>query len=154
MESNPGAPVLAAEPAVLLTKGQLSNLYRQLKILLQGSEEAFLNGQDDLFGQLRSAAASVSRDPQRFALRPDLNLAQNGLLDEVLEGLPYKSRVSGLTQRDWESMSTGERDAFIRRLKSLLARYEAYDKDAGNWESFGSPNPNDWVYRVPLGMLP
>lgn len=154
MESSPGAPVLAAEPAVLLTKGQLSKLYQQLKILLHGSEEAFLNGEDDLFGQLRSAAAQMSRDPQQFAMNPDRNLAENGLLDEVLEGLPYKSRVSGLTQKAWESMSTGERDSFIRRLKGLLARYEAYDKDAANWESFGSPNPDDWVYRVPLGMLP
>lgn len=154
MESSPGAPILAAEPAVLLTKGQLSNLYRQIKLLLQGSEAAFLNGQNDLFAQLRSAAAQMSRDPQQFALRPDQNLAEAGLLDEVLDGLPYKSRVSGLSQQEWESMSTGDRDSFIRRLKSLLARYEAYDKDAANWESFGSPDPDDWVYRVPLGMLP
>ena len=154
MEENAGAPILAAEPAVLLTKGQLSNLYRQLKLLLKSSEEAFLSGQDDLFGMLRSAAAQMSRDPQQFSLRPDQNLAQNGLLDEVLEGLPYKSTISSMTQHDWEAMSTGERDTFIRHIKGLLARYEAYDKDAANWESFGSPNPNDWVYRVPLGMLP
>ena len=154
MEENSGAPILAAEPAVLLTKGQLSNLYRQLKLLLKSSEEAFLSGQDDLFGMLRSASAQMSRDPQQFSLRPDQDLVRNGLLDEVLEGLPYKSTISSMTQRDWESMSTGERDTFIRHIKGLLARYEAYDKDAANWESFGSPNPNDWVYRVPLGMLP
>ena len=35
------APLLAVEPAVLLTKGQLSNLYKQLKLLLEGSENAF-----------------------------------------------------------------------------------------------------------------
>ena len=154
MEENSGAPILAAEPAVLLTKGQLSNLYRQLKLLLKSSEEAFLSGQDDLFGMLRSASAQMSRDPQQFSLRPDQDLVRNGLLDEVLEGLPYKSTISSMTQRDWESMSTGERDTFIRHIKGLLARYEAYDKDAANWESFGSPNPTDWVYRVPLGMLP
>ena len=154
LESTPGAPVLAAEPAVLLTKGQLSNLYRQLKVLLRGSEEAFLNGQDDLFAQLRSAAAQMSRDPNQFALHPDRNLAENGLLDEVLDGLPYKSRISGLTRKDWEGMSTGDRQVFINRLKSLIARYEEYDKDATHWESFGSRNPEDWVYRVPLSMLP
>ncbi len=148
------APLLAVEPAVLLTKGQLSNLYKQLKLLLEGSENAFLNGDTDLFAQISSAAAQMSRDPNQFSLHPDRNLAENGLLDEVLDGLPYKSTIGTMTRKDWEDMSTGQRDAFIRRIKSLIARYEAYDKDATHWESFGSPNPNDWVYRVPLSMLP
>lgn len=155
LAQNPGnAPVLAVEPAVLLTKGQLSNLYKQLKLLLRGSEQAFLNGDADLFGQILSAAAQMSRDPGQFSLHPDRNLVENGLLDEVLADLPYKSVIGSMTRQDWEDMSTGQRDAFIKRIKSLLARYEAYDKDATNWESFGSANPNDWVYRVPLSMLP
>lgn len=155
LAANPNdAPVLAVEPAVLLTKGQLSNLYKQLKLLLAGSEQAFLNGDGDLFGQILSAAAQMSRDPNQFSLHPDRNLAENGLLDEVLADLPYKSVIGSLTRKDWEDMSTGQRDAFIRRIKGLLARYEAYDKDASHWESFGATNPNDRVYRVPLAMLP
>lgn len=155
LAANPNdAPILAVEPAVLLTKGQLSNLYKQLKIVLEGSEKAFLNGDSDLFEQISSAAAQMSRDPNQFALHPDRNLAQNGLLDEVLEGLPYKSTIGAMSRQDWENMSTGQRDAFIRRIKSLLARYEAYDQDSANWESFGASNPNDAVYRVPLSMLP
>ncbi len=148
------APVLAVEPAVLLTKGQLSNLYKQLKLLLQSSEQAFLNGDTDLFAQILSAAAQMQRDPGQFTLHPDRNLAENGLLDEVLNDLPYKSVIGSMTRKDWEDMSTGQRDAFIKRIKSLLARYDAYDKDSTNWESFGAQNPNDWVYRVPLSMLP
>ncbi|MDE7371071.1 MAG: VWA domain-containing protein [Desulfovibrio sp.] len=155
LAANPGdAPVLAVEPAVLLTKGQLSNLYKQLKLLLAGSEQAFLNGDADLFGQILSAAAQMSRDPNQFSLHPDRNLAENGLLDEVLADLPYKSVIGSMTRKDWEDMSTGQRDAFVRRIKGLLARYEAYDKDASHWESFGATNPNDRVYRVPLSMLP
>ena len=149
-----GAPVLACEPAVLLTKGQLSHLYQQMKLLLQASEEAFLNGDADLFGQIRSAAVQMSLDPKQFELNPERNLAENKLLDEVLLDLPYKSQVSGMTQQDWESMSTGARQSFISRLKALLARYEEYDHDSTHWESFGATNPNDWVYRVPLKMLP
>ena len=155
LAANPGdAPVLAVEPAVLLTKGQLSNLYKQLKLLLAGSEKAFLNGDADLFGQILSAAAQMSRDPNQFSLHPDRNLAENGMLDEVLADLPYKSVIGSMTRKDWEDMSTGQRDAFVRRIKGLLARYEAYDKDATHWESFGATNPNDRVYRVPLSMLP
>lgn len=155
LADNPGnAPILAVEPAVLLTKGQLSNLYKQLKLLLAGSENAFLNGDSDLFGQISSVAAQMSRDPQQFSLHPDRNLAENGLLNEVLIDLPYKSEIGSMSRQDWEDMSTGQRDSFIRRIKSLLARYEAYDKDATQWESFGATNPNDRVYRVPLSMLP
>lgn len=155
MAQNPGnAPVLAVEPAVLLTKGQLSNLYKQLKMLLAGSEKAFLNGDEDLFGQIASAAAQMSRDPNQFSLHPDRNLAENGLLDEVLEDLPYKSQVGSMSRQDWESMSTGQRDEFIKRIKSLLALYDAYDKDSTHWEDFGARNPNDRVYRVPLRALP
>ncbi|MCR4666328.1 MAG: VWA domain-containing protein [Desulfovibrio sp.] len=154
LETSQGAPVLACEPCVLLTKGQLSTLYSQVKLLLDASEEAFLNGETDLFAQIQSAAAQMSRDPKQFTLNPGRNLLENKLLDEVLLDLPYKSSVSTLTKRDWENMSTGARQTFILRLKALLARYEEYDKDATHWESFGSKNPEEWVYRVPLKMLP
>ncbi|MBO4369414.1 MAG: VWA domain-containing protein [Desulfovibrio sp.] len=154
LETAQGAPILACEPAVLLTKGQLNNLYAQVKLLLEASEEAFLNGETDLFAQIKSAAAQMSRDPKQFALHPDQNLIENKLLDEVLLDLPYKSTISSMTQQDWESMSTGARQSFIMRLKALLARYEEYDRDATHWESFGAKNPEDWVYRVPLKMLP
>jgi len=119
-------PIWAVESAVLLTKGQLRNLCQQLKLLLKKSEMIFLSSQDDFFD----------------------------LFKEVLEDLPCESRSSQMTQGDWEIMSTGERDSFIRRIKGLLAHYEAYDKDETKWESLGSPNPNDWVSCVPFYMLP
>ncbi|MDE5832380.1 MAG: VWA domain-containing protein, partial [Desulfovibrio sp.] len=155
LAENPNsAPILAVEPAVLLTKGQVSNLYKQLKLLLDSSEKAFLNGNVDLFDQIASAAAQMSRDPQQYALHPDRNLKENGLLDEVLDGLPYKSVIGTMTRKNWEDMSVGQRDAFIRRIKGLISMYENYDKDTANWEKFGSDNPNDAVFRVPLSMLP
>ncbi|MBQ7456344.1 MAG: VWA domain-containing protein [Desulfovibrio sp.] len=155
LESAQGeAPVLACEPAVLLTKAQLSKLYEQIKLLLEASEEAFLNGKTDLFAQIKSAAGMMSRDPKQFSLNPEQNLLENNLLDEVIADLPYKSQIATMTQQDWENMSTGARQRFISRLKSLLERYDAYDRDAANWERFGTSNPNDSVYRVPLSMLP
>jgi len=60
----------------------------------------------------------------------------------------------GMTEDEWYNKSVGEQTQFINRLKSRLARYEEYDRDRANWESFGSPNAGDWVYRVPLSMLP
>ena len=154
LEQSQGAPILACEPAVLLTKKQLDHLYAQLKRLLDASEEAFLNGQTNLFAQIQSASAQMSRDPKQFVLNPQANLLENKLLDEVLLDLPYKSHISGMTQQDWENMSTGERQKLISWLKGLLARYREYDSDNTHWECFGASNADDCVYRVPLKMLP
>ena len=96
----------------------------------------------------------MSSDPTSMASDPNANLAQKGVLLEVLDGLPYKSRVLGLRQEDWTNMSTGEQTDFIRRLKYLIRRYEEFDKDSKHWEGFGSDNHNEWVYRVPLDVLP
>ena len=108
----------------------------------------------NFYEQLISAAAQMSRDPSSFNKDPEANLAQKGVLLEVLDGLPYKSQVLRLRQEDWTDMSTGQQQEFIRRLKGLVRRYEEYDRDNTHWEGFGSPNTNEWVYRVPLDMLP
>lgn len=157
LEKNPqDAPVPAVYPAVLMTKSQLSQLRKQIKLIITTAEEAFLRDSENFnfYEQLISAAAQMSRDPSKFNADPNANLAQKGVLLEVLDGLPYRSRILGLKKEDWVNMSTGEQQEFISRLKALFARYDEYDRDERNWESFGSTNPNEWVYRVPLNMLP
>ena len=149
-----GAPVIAAQPAVLLTKNQLSDLAARLKIIIEQAERTKRTDSKDFFESILSASAQLTRDPAQFSRQPGQNLAQMGVLGEFLEGLPYKSEVLSLREEDWYNKSTGEQTAFINRLKSRVARYEEYDKDRANWESFGAPDPGDWVYRVPLNMLP
>lgn len=150
------APVPAVYPAVLLTKLQLSQLRKQLKLIITTAEEAFLQDSENFnfYEQLMSAAAQMSRDPASFNKDPGVNLARKGVLPEVLDGLPYKSHVLNLTQEDWTDMSTGQQQEFIRRLKGLIRLYEEYDRDNVHWEGFGSANANEWVYRVPLSRLP
>jgi serine/threonine-protein kinase PpkA len=142
------------EVAVLLTKNQLSDLQRQLKIIIDEAERVKRTDARDFFNSILSASSSLVRDPNLFSTNPGRNLQQLGVLGEFLEGLPYKSDIMMLTEDDWYRMSVGEQTAFINRLKSRIARYEEYDKDTSNWESFGVPNAGDWVYRVPLSMLP
>lgn len=157
LEADPdAAPVPVVEPAVLLTKSQLSRLRDQVKAIVLTAEEAFLqdSANFNFYEQLISAAAQMSRDPSSFSDAPDANLAQKGVLLEVLDGLPYKSQVLRLTQEDWTNMSTGTQQEFIRRLKGLIRLYDEYDRDNEQWESFGSDDPNEWVYRVPLKSLP
>ena len=99
-----------------------------------------------------SASARTARDPNMPT--QGKTLAELGVLGEFLDGLPYRSEVMLLTEEDWYRKSIGEQTAFINRLKSKLARYEEYDRDRKNWETFGTFSANDWVYRVPLNMLP
>lgn len=152
--ATPPTQIMAVEPAVLLTKNQLSDLSAQVKLLIDQATRAQRLGGSDFFQNLVSVAAQVTRDPSRFSYAPGQNLARTGVLSEFLEGLPYKSDVLGMTEDEWYNKSVGEQTQFINRLKSRLARYEEYDRDRANWESFGSPNAGDWVYRVPLSMLP
>ena len=150
------APVPVVSAAVLLTKMQLSQLRKQLKTIITTAEEAFLQDNENFnfYEQLISAAAQMSRDPSSFSSDPKANLAQKGVLLEVLDGLPYKSQVLNMTQDDWINKSTGEKEEFIKRLKGLVRRYEEYDRDNTHWEGFGAKDANEWVYRVPLSMLP
>ena len=143
LEENPNdAPVPVVEPAVLLTKLQLSMLRKQVKLIIDVAEEAFLRSDEDgsfnFYDQLVSAAAQMSRDPSAFTDSPGANLEKKGVLDEVLEGLPYKSQVLRFKRDDWSNMSVGQQREFIKRLKGLIALYDEYDSDTKHWESFGT----------------
>lgn len=149
-----GKRVSAVSVAVLLTKNQLSDLQRRLTIIIENAERTRKTDSRDFFQGVLSASAHLARDPAAFSQKPGANLGEMGVLSEFLDDLPYKSDVMLLSEDDWYRMSVGEQTAFINRLKSRVARYEEYDRDVNKWESFGSPDPGDWVYRVPLAMLP
>ena len=144
--------VPSVEVAVLLTKNQLNDLSQQIKIIIDNAERTKKTDSRDFFQGILSASTRMARDPN--APTQGKNLAETGVLAEFLEGLPYKSDIMLLREEDWYRMSVGEQTAFVNRLKSRLARYEEYDKDRAHWESFGAANAGDWMYRVPLTMLP
>lgn len=146
-EQSPGVEV-----AVLLTKNQLNDLSVQIKAIIDNAERTKKTDSRDFFQGILSASTRMARDPNLPT--QGKSLAELGVLAEFLEGLPYKSDIMLLREDDWYRMSVGEQTAFINRLKSRLARYEEYDRDRANWESFGQPDAGDWVYRVPLSMLP
>lgn len=138
--------------AVLLTKNQLNDLSVQLRSIIDNAERTKKTDARDFFQGILSASTRMARDPN--APTQGKSLAELGVLGEFLDDLPYKSDIMLLREEDWYRMSIGEQTAFINRLKSRLARYEEYDRDRDNWESFGQTNAGDWVYRVPLSMLP
>ncbi len=140
------------EVAIMLTKAQLSDLRDQLGIIVDNAERTKKTDSTDFFQGILSASARTSRDPG--APTAGQNLAQLGVLGEFLDGLPYRSEVMLLTEEDWYRMSVGQQTAFINRLKSKIARYEEYDRENALWERFGMYNSMDWVFRMPLSMLP
>jgi len=147
------APVVAAN--VLMTREQLNALSKQLGIIMENAERTQMLGTRDFFQGILAASAQMVQDPSRFAAQPGKTLADLGGFSEFLEGLPYKSRVMGLTEEDWYNMSVGEQNDFIYYLKDCLQSYRAYYDDLDNWGKFSGPaNSNDWLYRVPLARLP
>jgi serine/threonine-protein kinase PpkA len=77
-----------------------------------------------------------------------------GVLAEFLDDLPYRSNIMRLTEDDWYRLSVGEQQAIIDGLKSKIRRYRKYNNDVDNWISFGTSEPGDAVYRIPLAMMP
>ncbi len=148
-----GTQIPTVEVAVLLTKNQLNDLSQQLSIVIDNAERTKKTDARDFFQGILSASTKAARDPNS-PLPQGKNLSELGVLAEFLEGLPYKSDIMLLREEDWYRMSIGQQTTFINRLKSRLSRYEEYDKDQNNWESFGASNAGDWMYRVPLSMLP
>ncbi|UCF89874.1 MAG: hypothetical protein JSW39_16390, partial [Desulfobacterales bacterium] len=148
----PDTPALRV--TVLLTKNQLSDLHQRLKVILDEAQRTKRTGAKDFFQGILSAAAQISRDPTQFSQRPNENLGQMGFLSEFLDDLPYRSAIMRLTEEDWYRMSVGEQQALVDDLKSKIRRYQQYHDDVANWISFGTTDPGEAVYRVPLSMMP
>ncbi len=144
----------AFQVTVLLTKNQLSDLYQQLRIILENAQRTKRTGARDFFQSILSAAAQLSRDPIQFSRQPGKNLGQLGVLSEFLDDLPYRSSIMRLSEDDWYRMSVGEQQSLVDGLKSKLNRYKQIYDDVSNWQRFAEEDPGDAVYRVPLSLMP
>lgn len=147
-----GRATAALEVAVLLNKSQLESLARNLQMMVDSIRNARSAGSQDFFQNLVSLAAQTLRDPN--LMQRSGNLVQRGLLPEFLEGLPYRSAVLNLDEQRWAAMSAREQDDLVHGLESKLRLYKEYHDDVSNWQSFGSTDPAEALYRVPLAALP
>ncbi len=149
--ASPAQP--AFQVCALLSKWQLNDLQQGLKTIADAAIKTRVSPQN-FFQEVASAAANLSRDPNRLGQKSFGNLYESGLMGEFLEGLPYKSKTLGITQDLWLSWSVGEQQDFIDELQSKIKLYEKFHNDVSNWVSFGNATPGDAVYRVPLSALP
>ncbi|MFQ0998167.1 vWA domain-containing protein [Gilliamella sp. BG6] len=143
-----------AEPRILLTKSQLSDLSDVVSKIANAANDGLISA-DDMFSQLRSVAAAMGQDPSKLKSDSVTKIADLGLLGEYLDNIPYKSDVTGLDQDTWKSMSGLEQEKFIRNLNSKIRYYQKCNADVDRWISLAEgSDPRENVYPIPLEMLP
>ena len=148
------------EVRVLLTRDQLSDLHDVLRQVLARAEEGLLSPQNFL-DELKSLAATVSRDPERLGRTTATtagegsSLADMGLIGDYIEGLPYKGEVMNLSLEDWHNWPARRQIEFLRGLEEKIAYYRALHDNTDLWISLdGGPVDGDSVFPLALDMLP
>lgn len=101
--------VATAEAHILLTKSQLSDLSEVVKKIADAANQGLISS-SDMFAQLRSVAAAMGQDPNKIKDGTSTKLAELGLLGEYLDGVPYKSQVTGIDEETWKGMSVQEQE--------------------------------------------
>ena len=143
-----------AEVRVLLTKAQLSDLSDVVKKISDAANSGLISP-DDMFKQLRSVAAAMGQDPSKIKQGTSTKIAELGLLGEYLDGIPYKSQVTGIDEDAWKSMGGQQQEKFIIDLQKKLRLYQTYNADVDRWISLSEgSDPKDNVYPVSLEALP
>lgn len=144
----------STEVRVLLTKNQLSDMYQVVKSITDAVLEGMISP-DSFFTQLRSAAATLGRDPNQINQAKNAKLAELGLMGEYLEDLPYQSHILDMDEETWMSFGPHQQDALLKDLKRKLNHYQLYNDDTDRWIPLAeNSDPADYVYPVPIEMLP
>lgn len=148
------------EIQVLLTRDQLSELHDILRQVLLTAEEGLLSP-DNFLNELKSLAATVSRDPEQLGETTAItagegnSLADLGFMREYIEDLPYTGEVMNLSLQDWETWPAREQIDFLHRLDNKIAYYRALHDHTDLWVSLdGGAVDGDSVFPMALEMLP
>ena len=104
-------------PIVLVNRNQLSDLYTLVKGVLESGIAGQLSS-DAMFAQLQALAAQMGRDPNQ--LNKSSSIAEMGIMGELLDDLPYKSRIASYSPEDWYNLGSQEQDNIVRSLENSL----------------------------------
>jgi len=153
------------EVRVLITKNQLSDLQQTLKTILEAGERTRFNPKE-FFTQVLSVAARMSRRPETVsieaglaaptgALKKPQRLGDLGLVDEWLEGLPYKSKIMKLTEPQWLEWSISQQREFLDELEEKILLYQRFHDDLDRWVTLDAGRvKGDAVCLIPIDILP
>jgi hypothetical protein len=156
--ANPDLP--SVEVRVLLTRDQLSDLQFVLKKVLETAEEGVLSPRDFL-DELKSVAATISRDPTaasastRTTGAGGKNLVDLGYMREYIEDLPYSGEVMKISLETWEEWPAQQQLKFIHNIESKINYYQTIHDNTDLWVSLdGGPITGEAVIPIALRMLP
>jgi serine/threonine-protein kinase PpkA len=141
------------EIRLLLTRNQLNSLAQSLRVVVREGRAGMLSG-DGVYDALRRLAAENHRGaqlPQRGAERLD------DLVAEFLDGLPYRSRLAGMTRARWRQMSAVQQDLLLTDLERRVEFYREINETPGLWwprEARDDRERGEQMYPVPLDRLP
>lgn len=143
---------MVCTPIVLVNRNQLSDLYT----LVKGVLEAGIAGQlssDDMFAQLQALAAQMGRDPN--LLSESQSIRDMGIMSELLDDLPYKSRIAALTPDDWYNLGSQEQENMVRGLENALNYLQYCSSDSDRFIKLNEEaDASEEVYPIPLDALP
>lgn len=120
---------------LLLNKSDLSNLDEALRLILRKGEENILSA-DQMFNQVLTAAADMSRNPDNVSRNSGTSLADAALITEMLDGLPYQSRIMAVTENDWLSMSIAEQQTILNDLANKVELYARFNENTDLWVDY------------------
>ncbi len=139
-------------PVVLVNRNQLSDLYTLVKGVLESGIAGQLSS-DDMFSQLQSLAAQMGRDPNQLSKSKDIG--EMGIMGELLDDLPYKSRIATFTPDDWFNLGSQEQEAIIRDLENSLNYLQYCSSDNDRFIKLNAEaDDSEEVYPIPLDALP
>ncbi|WP_455183927.1 vWA domain-containing protein [Azospirillum palustre] len=138
----------------LVTKNQLSLIADAVRTVLAKGEETRGRSRD-FFNQLRMVSAVTTRLPQEVdAARLERLIEFNGI-NEYLEGLPYKSQLTDMTEQRWISMQASEQRELLDQLESKLNEYAKFNAQPLLWKPLdGRQGSGEEVMQIPLDSLP
>ena len=155
-------------PIVLVNRNQLSDLYTLVKGVLESGIAGQLSS-DAMFAQLQALAAQMGRDPNQ--LNKSSSIAEMGIMGELLDDLPYKSRIASYSPEDWYNLGSQEQDNIVRSLENSLNYLQHCSSDNDRFiklnylQHCSSDNDrfiklnveadaSEEVYPIPLDALP
>lgn len=140
---------------LLLNKQDLSDLYEALELIIEKQEENIITP-GEFFAQVLGAAADMSLKPEDVAERGSTTLSDAVGLTDLIAGLPYKSRIMGITATDWPRLSISEQATVINELYEKVERYRRYNASTDLWVDYlGTGSGADsLLYPMLLDDLP
>ena len=143
---------LALEPGVLLTKTQLSDLRDRINEIIDAMLRVEVGGQD-FFKELHAVVTIGGRDPGR--LREARTLMESNHFPDFLIGLPYKSKIMGMSKDDWREMSADRANQYRNEIVSKVQYYAEIYRDGTKWQKLNeNSDAGDFVTPIPIDMLP